>query len=181
MDEISLKRINYLHPLIRSSVFKAYDEINRFALGKGLRCRITDTFRSPEEQSELYKFGRTIFYRNGHRIGKVTNAKEFESFHNFGLGLDFCLIEDRDFNGKFESASFDIYRDFDKDGRRDYFEVIDIFKKYKFKSGSDFKKFKDYPHIEYPILSLKELKRKYLSGDTFKEIIDGEVYIYVNL
>jgi len=181
MDQRSLKKINYLHPIIRGSVFNIYEEINRFALGIGLRCRINSTFRTPEEQKILYSYGRTVFYKDGERTGKVTNAKPFQSFHNYGLALDFCLIEDRNFDGKFESASFDIYRDFDGDGRRDYLEVIQIFKKYNFKSGSDFKKFKDWPHIEKPILSIQDLKNKYDSGDTFQEIISGNVYTYVNL
>ncbi len=53
---------------------------------QGLNIRITDTFRTPEKQNELYARGRTI------AGPRVTNAKAGQSYHNWGLAFDVCFL-----------------------------------------------------------------------------------------
>lgn len=82
MDTVSKNRIALLHPKIRdavSSVLKESDSAK-------LNIRITQGYRSIEEQDKLYAQGRTM----GSQV--VTNARGGKSWHNYGLAFDFCLI-----------------------------------------------------------------------------------------
>jgi peptidoglycan L-alanyl-D-glutamate endopeptidase CwlK len=109
--------------------------------------------RTPNEQSQLYAQGRTI-------KGKiVTNAKPYESWHNYGLAIDFCLV---DRNGK---ISWDTNADFDNNKQSDYAEVIKFAEKLGLESGSKFK-FVDMPHIQFRHgLTIQEAKKRLLSGN----------------
>jgi peptidoglycan L-alanyl-D-glutamate endopeptidase CwlK len=112
-----------------------YEEITKALTGRAT-CRITHTLRTIEEQDALYAQGRT-------KPGKkVTNAKGGQSYHNFGMAFDICLIVD----GK--TASWDMEEDFDKDHEADWMEVVRIAKKYGWEWGGDFVKFRDNPHFQ---------------------------------
>jgi peptidoglycan L-alanyl-D-glutamate endopeptidase CwlK len=142
-------------------------------LTNGVYCRFTHTLRTFEEQDELYKLGRTkLFDADDNRIGIVTNAKGGQSFHNFSLAVDFCIMSSR-------TAVWDVSVDLDKDGKRDWFEVIDIFKRNGWESGADWKgKLRDFPHVQKTFgYTTKQLLEKWNSGDTF---IDNGIK-YVNL
>ena len=81
-DTYTLARIDLLHPKLREEVRKIYSEI----LQSNLQIRITDTLRSFDEQAKLYAQGRTA-------PGKiVTKAKPGQSYHNYGLAVDFALL-----------------------------------------------------------------------------------------
>lgn len=148
LDEITLKRIDTLHPKIRQEVLSAYTHINNKLLGKGVRLRFAYTLRTITEQNELYAQGRTKIYdSNGKRLGKVTNAKGGQSIHNYGLAFDIVLLLDKDNNGTFETASWDVITDFDKDGISDWMEVTNYFKSIGYTWGGDWK-FKDAPHFQ---------------------------------
>lgn len=137
IDQVTLFRINTLHPKIRKEVKQLYfDEVLR-SLPENITCRFTQTLRTREEQDALYAQGRT-------KPGKiVTNAKFGQSFHSYGLAFDFVLL----INGK--EISWDIKKDWDGDNIADWMEVVNIFKKHGYTWGGDFKgKFKDYPHLE---------------------------------
>lgn len=58
---------------------------------------ITTTYRSPAEQEELYKIGRTVKGQGvtaKYPMGKtVTNARAGQSAHQYGLALDFVPMQ----------------------------------------------------------------------------------------
>jgi peptidoglycan L-alanyl-D-glutamate endopeptidase CwlK len=78
----------------------------------------------------------------------VTNAPPGASYHNWGLALDFCLIVDKDRNGTFETALWDIRGDYDGDLIDDWTEVVTIFKMAGWEWGGDWASFKDFPHLQ---------------------------------
>lgn len=154
MDKITLDRIQLLHPLLRDEARELYNEICKALKGRAI-CRFSHTLRTFKEQDDLYSQGRT-------RPGKiVTNAKGGDSYHNYGLAIDIVLLVDRDGNGTFESASWETNVDFDGDGIADWQEVVQIFKKYGWEWGGEWR-FKDNPHFQKTFgKSITELKRLY--------------------
>jgi peptidoglycan L-alanyl-D-glutamate endopeptidase CwlK len=150
-DQKTLDRIQLLHPKLRLEVATIYDEIVIALSGKTF-CRFSYTLRTFNEQDDLYAIGRT---KPG---AKVTNAKGGYSFHNYGLALDIVLIDGA-------SASWDIKKDFDNDGKADWMEVVAIFKKHGWEWGGDWK-FVDAPHFQKTfgkqisdLLALKNAKK----------------------
>lgn len=154
MDKITLDRIQLLHPLLRDEARELYSEICKELKGRAI-CRFSHTLRTFKEQDDLYSQGRT-------RPGKiVTNAKGGDSYHNYGLAIDIVLLVDRDGNGTFESASWETNVDFDGDGIADWQEVVQIFKRYGWEWGGEWR-FKDNPHFQKTFgKSIIELKRLY--------------------
>jgi peptidoglycan L-alanyl-D-glutamate endopeptidase CwlK len=136
MDAISLERIKLAHPKVRAQLLKDYTDANNL-LGKGARLRLAYVYRSPEEQDMLFK-----------KKPKVTNAKAWQSIHNYGLAFDIVMLYDNDGDGKFEEASWSMTRDFDKDTIADWKEVTNLFKSRGWSNGGDWASFKDFPHFE---------------------------------
>ena len=134
IDEITIKRIDLLHPLLRHEVADIYKEICA-ALSSHVYCRFAYTLRTFSEQDALYARGRTI----GNQV--VTNAMAGQSYHNYGLAVDIVLIQD----GK---AIWNRGEDFDGDKIPDWMEVVKIFRKFGWEWGGDFVTFKDYPHFQ---------------------------------
>lgn len=163
MDEISKKRIALLHPKVREEVTKLIEECNKALTGKA-QVRVTQTLRTKEEQDALYAQGRT-------KPGKkVTNAQGLSSIHNFGLAFDFVLIID----GK--EASWDVEKDWDKDGVSDWREVAAIFIKHGWEWGGNWKSFVDYPHFQKTFgYTTAQLRAKYLK----KDFIKGTTYVNI--
>lgn len=176
MDAITLERIKLLHPKVRQEVLEAYTYVNNKLLGKGVRLRFAYTLRSIDEQNVLYAQGRT-------KPGKiVTNAKGGQSIHNYGLAFDIVLLYDKDGNGSFETASWDINADFDKDKVADWMEVVKHFKSIGWVWGGDWKSFKDYPHFEKTFgHTWKTLQAKYNAGSVFNECEAGKTIQWVNI
>ncbi|WP_174731106.1 M15 family metallopeptidase [Mesobacillus harenae] len=115
---------------------------------KGIQIIITDGFRSKADQDRLYEQGRS---EDGNI---VTYAKGGESYHNFGLAIDFALLS------KEGKAIWDMNYDGNGNGESDWMEVVAIAKDLGFEWGGDWKRFKDYPHLEMPFgLSIHELQR----------------------
>lgn len=181
MDKITLERIATLHPKIRQKVLDSYIYINNKLLGKGVRLRFAYTTRTNEEQSELFAQGRTkLFDKNGKRLGKVTNSKGGESIHNYHLAWDIVLLIDKDGDGKFESATYEML-DFDKDGKADWMECVEYFKSIGATWGGSWR-FVDKPHFEMTFgHSWRTLKQMVENGNTFTETINGKTYTYVKL
>lgn len=145
-DSITIERIKLLHPKLRNEVTDLY--LNKIipALKGTATFRIAYTLRTFAEQAELYAQGRTkLFDAQGNRLGQITKANAGQSFHNYGLALDFVLITS--IAGK-SGASWDTAKDFDGDGIADWMEVVNIFKNAGWTWGGDFKSFKDKPHVE---------------------------------
>lgn len=82
--ETKLRDRAQLHPQFRA----ALDDLLGRTSADGLPFRVFEAFRTPERQEWLYAQGRT---RPG---GKVTNARAWESFHQFGLAADMVLFID---------------------------------------------------------------------------------------
>lgn len=171
MDQISLERIKTLHPKIRKEVLELYIKANNLELGKGVRLRLSYTFRTNDEQDELFK-----------KRPKVTNAKGGQSIHNYGLAFDIVLMYDKDGDGKFEEVSWDTKRDGDKDGISDWLEVTKIFTSGGYTNGfiTNGKKW-DLPHFQKTNYSWKELYQMIQKGNYTKEIINGIEYKYPNI
>lgn len=176
MDSLTMERIKIMHPNVRQEVEKAYLYVNNFLLRKGVRLRFSHTLRSFKEQEKLYSLGRS-------EPGKiVTNARQGLSIHNYGLAFDIVLLIDKDLNGSFESASWDINTDFDNDKIADWIEIVNHFKNLGWTWGGDWKSFSDYPHFEKTFgYTPKQLLSNYNSGHTFEEKIDGKTYKWVRL
>jgi peptidoglycan L-alanyl-D-glutamate endopeptidase CwlK len=172
MDQISLERIKTLHPKIRKEVLELYTKANNLELGKGVRLRLSYTFRTHEEQDELFK-----------KRPKVTNAKGGQSIHNYGLAFDIVLMYDKDGDGKFEEVSWDTKRDGDKDGIPDWLEVTKVFTSAGYTNGfiTNGKKW-DLPHFQRDFgLSWQKMKQKIDKGDFTSETINGYTYKYINI
>lgn len=148
IDQLTLQRIELLHPKVRDEVRNIYiNEVVPALTGKAI-CRFAYTLRTFEEQNALYTQGRTkLFDTKGNRLGKVTNAKGGQSYHNFGFAFDIVLIKDTNGDGKVDTASWETNIDFDKDGKADWIEIVDIFKKHGWEWGGNWK-FKDAPHLQ---------------------------------
>jgi len=121
---------------LNSVVKEKSSQLIQQAAKKGIVVVITDGFRSFEDQNRLYQQGRTA---SGNI---VTNAKAGESYHNYGLAIDFALktasgnvIWDRQYDGN-------------RNGKADWTEVVEISKSLGFQWGGDWTKFKDYPHLQ---------------------------------
>ena len=138
-DPITSKRIETLHPAIRGL---AADFILA-AQAEGLNLRITDYYRSIEEQDALYAQGRTA------PGDIVTWAKGGESYHNFGLAFDVVEIKD----GK---AIYD----------GDWNRIAKIGKQVGFEWGGDWQK-TDKPHFQMPFgYTTSNLRQLINNGNT---------------
>lgn len=160
IDEITQERIQKLHPKIRDEVKKIIEEAN-VLLADNVEIRVVQGLRTIEEQNALYTQGRT-------KPGpKITNAKGGSSIHNYGLAIDFCLL----INNK--EISWNLNQDTDKDSIKDWQEVINVFKKYKWSWGGDWNSIKDNPHLEktfgytWQQLLTKYNKKDFISGTTY--------------
>jgi len=176
-DKPTLDRIELLHPAVREEVKNMYlNEIIPALSGKAI-CRFAYTLRTFAEQDGLYAQGRTkLFDEKGKRLGIVTKAKGGQSIHNFGLALDIVLLKDTNNDGKFESASWETNVDFDKDGKADWMEVVNILKKNGWIWGGDWKSFKDAPHFEktfghtWKTLLPKHNSKKFIPGTNYVQL-----------
>jgi peptidoglycan L-alanyl-D-glutamate endopeptidase CwlK len=121
-----------LHPLVE----ERSNQLIQQAADKGIVIVITDGFRSSEDQDRLYENGRTA------EGDIVTHAKGGESYHNFGLAIDFAL--------KTPSGNviWDMQYDRNENGQSDWTEVVKMAKALGFDWGGDWTNFKDYPHLQ---------------------------------
>ncbi len=177
IDKITMDRINLLHPKHVPEVKDLYvNKIVPALTGRAI-CRFAYTLRSFSEQADMFAQGRTkLFDAKGNRLGIVTKAKPGQSYHNFGLGIDIVLIKDTNADGRPDAASWETNVDFDKDGKADWMEVVDIFKKAGWAWGGDFKSIKDAPHFEKTFgLHWKELLKRYNN----KQFIPGTNYVII--
>jgi peptidoglycan L-alanyl-D-glutamate endopeptidase CwlK len=146
---------------LRDEVTELYDEILASLTGSAI-CRFAYTLRTFAEQDALFAQGRS---KPGKR---VTNAKGGQSYHNYGLAIDIVLLVDKDKNGTFETAAWDLKTDFDGDKKADWMEVVQIFKRYGFEWGGDWK-FVDAPHFQKTFgKSIYELRALHTAGKVDK-------------
>lgn len=153
METRSIDRLNQLHPLIRQKALDAYAEAVRVT-PVGVHPFITQTMRTFKESDDLYAQGRT---KKGNI---VTNAKAGQSYHNYGLALDFV----NQVNGV---ATWKI--------DANWMKVVAVFKKHGFIWGGDFKSIPDAPHFEMTLgYTWKQLLALHNSGK-----IDANGYVLI--
>lgn len=152
-DQVSINRLNQLHPAIRMDAMKAYNEAVR-RTPVGVHPFIVQTLRSFEESDALYQKGRT-------RPGPIiTNAKAGQSYHNYGLALDFALQINNILKWKVD---------------KNWMIVVECFKEQGFDWGGDWRTFKDQPHLEKRFgLHWKELLKRYKAGQ-----VDENGYVII--
>lgn len=133
-----------LHPIVEEKKNELLDQTAAIDID----VVITDETRSIERQNELYEQGRSA---SGNI---VTNARGGESYHNYGLAIDYALVDD---NG---DIIWDIHYDGNDNGDADWFEVADLAKELGFEWGGDWENFRDYPHLQMDFgLSIHQLQR----------------------
>lgn len=154
MEQTSIKRLNELHPLIRQKALDAYAEAVRIT-PVGVHPFITQTLRTFAQSDALYAQGRS----NPGKI--VTNAKAGQSYHNYGLALDFV----NQVNGKTPWIVDD-----------NWMKVVKVFKKHGFVWGGDFKSIPDAPHFEMTLgYHWKDLLAKVNKGE-----VDEDGYVILD-
>ncbi|SDS72173.1 peptidoglycan L-alanyl-D-glutamate endopeptidase CwlK [Paenibacillaceae bacterium GAS479] len=124
--------VSALHP----EVSTAAKELTRKAKAAGITVVYTDDFRSSEAQDKLYEKGRS----QGGSV--VTHAKGGESYHNYGLAIDFALKDKRG------EIIWDMEYDGNRNGKADWLEVASLGKGLGFTWGGDWPDFKDNPHLQ---------------------------------
>lgn len=126
-------RLDQLHPKVN----KAKQQLIQNCRKRGISIRITQGIRTFKEQDQLYAKGRT-------QPGQiVTHAKGGQSYHNYGLAIDFVVLDP-----KTQKPNWDKNFDGNQNGRSDWEEVGEEGKKLGFEWGGDWTKFPDYPHLE---------------------------------
>jgi len=162
MDNPTQERIKLLHPKVRDEVAILVNQANT-QLTKHAQMRIIQGLRTFEEQNALYAQGRTTPGQ------KVTQAKGGQSYHNYGLAIDFCLILD----GK--EVSWDLKKDSDGDKISDWMEVVNVFTKAGWEWGGGWK-FKDNPHFQKTFgHKWQDLLQMYTGG----KLIKGTSYVNI--
>ncbi|RDW17120.1 peptidase [Oceanobacillus arenosus] len=132
-----------LHPLVDEKK----NTLIQQALVLNIHLVITDEFRSFEQQNALYEKGRSI------EGNIVTNARAGETYHNYGLAIDYALINDAG------DYIWDTTYDGNVNGKSDWFEVAELAKNLGFEWGGDWSGFKDYPHLQMTFgLSIRQLQ-----------------------
>jgi len=139
----SKKRIGAVHP----GVMERMEILTERCKARGVDVVFTQGLRTMVDQARLYGQGRNYSYKgvNYSQPNKpiVTKAEPGTSIHNYGLALDFAIVKnDSEF-------TWDTNADLDKDGVRDWMEVVAEAKKLGFEWGGDWVSFKDYAHIEW--------------------------------
>lgn len=129
----SKSRVEKLHPVVA----RASKILIRLAYKQGINIVVVQGLRTIEEQNALYAQGRT---KPG---SKVTNAKGGYSNHNFGMAIDFALL-----NSSLNDVLWDTNADYNKDGKPDWMQVVAIAKQLGFEWGGDWKSIVDKPHLE---------------------------------
>ncbi|MBU8791483.1 M15 family metallopeptidase [Oceanobacillus caeni] len=121
-----------LHPVVEKNkniLLEQADAIN-------IDVVITVGTRSIDEQNELYAQGRTT---SGNI---VTNARGGESYHNYGLAIDYAIRQE---NGV---ITWDTQYDGNNNRKSDWLEVADLAKDLGFEWGGDWGNFPDYAHLQ---------------------------------
>lgn len=136
----------------RLEVFLA--EAIRHAVDRhGVTIEVISGFRSPEQQTALYAQGRT-------KPGSiVTNAKAWQSWHNYGLAIDLGLFR----AGKYLDSSAP------KLAAQIYAELGAIAAAHGIEWAGTWKTFKEGPHFQFTGgITQAEAKKRYLAGGVQK-------------
>jgi peptidoglycan L-alanyl-D-glutamate endopeptidase CwlK len=154
---ISGPRLMTLHPKLRDEAINIFSRI----YARGVNARCVYCLRTFQEQALIFAQGRT-------RPGKiVTWARPGFSYHNFGLALDFCLIDPKN--------AWNMKADLDKDNIPDWMEVVVEFERAGWEWGGRWKR-ADTPHFQKVFnIPVAECLRRYNN----KNFIPGTNYINI--
>lgn len=131
MNPHTVKRLSQVHPLLRQRV----EAIIARMADQGITLEVVQGLRTAKEQNELYAQGRSKPGR------KVTNAKAWQSFHNYGIAVDLCPFVD----GKPQwDAPRKVWNAIGAEAERLHLEW-----------GGRWK-FRDLPHVQMPGLSISQ-------------------------
>lgn len=126
LDPPSIAMLGSLYPGFKDDVLLCMNEISS---SLNMNMRLTCGFRSISEQEATYAQGRTA-------PGPiVTHAPGFQSFHNYGLAVDFCF------------RGLDPYLAATAGGDAMWKKCFSVIASHGLTSGSTFQ-FPDNPHIE---------------------------------
>lgn len=177
-DSVSISRVQLLHPLVRTEVSLLIDRVE-LEFPSYIAVRIVQGLRTIDEQDAL--FNQPHDGKDNDGDGKideadehVTNARGGSSYHNYGLAIDFALLYDKDKNGKYETLSWDLVADMDRDGKRDWSEMVNVFKSAGWEWGGNWQTLIDNPHLQKTFgYTWKQLLTKYKN----REFIPGTQYV----
>ena len=125
LDRSNKNMASGTHAVVRETAL----EVIKRAYKEGINVQISEGHRSYARQNELYAQGRT-------KPGNiVTNAKGGQSWHNFGIAVDYFLT-----NTDGSKAVWTV--------NNDWRRVAQIGKSLGFEWGGDWTSFKDYPHLQ---------------------------------
>lgn len=145
---MSLERINLaiLYPPFTSKI----QALHKACAARQASYWAISGMRTVAEQDALFAQGRTA-------PGKVvTNARGGQSYHNFGIAVDFCLDKDTERKG--------LQPDWDAQA---YTVLGEEAVKLGLEWGGNFRSLKDYPHVQLSLQSkatLRDLDREYRKG-----------------
>lgn len=147
LDNISLSRIGQLHPEIKDEVNELYRKAAAL-MPEGTVIRIVQGLRTFPEQHALFI-----------QQPKVTNADQGQSYHNYGLAIDFALLV----NGKIDWTV-----------NATWLIVVKVFTDAGYQWGGNWSKFKDNPHLEK---TFGHGFRDLLAKHNAKDFIVGTEYV----
>ncbi|MGG0657451.1 M15 family metallopeptidase [Rummeliibacillus pycnus] len=153
----SIKRVG----AINANVRRRMEIIIKLCHKRGICVIFTQGMRSMENQAKLYGQGRSNYHYNGVDYSQpsnpiVTNANPGKSVHNYGLAIDFAIVNES------KEIIWDTKADFNQNGIPDWIEVVTEAKKLGFNWGGDWKTFQDFSHLEW------------IGNLTYNQIFNGE-------
>lgn len=130
MDAISEKRLSEVHPRLAERV-RSMAEI---LAGEHITIRVTQSLRSWSEQQALWLEGRDAKGRVVDPKKVVTDAQPGDSWHQFGLAVDVCPMNDGmpDWN-----LSHPVWK-----------RIVEVGESVGLISGSTWRSFPDWPHFQ---------------------------------
>ena len=137
IDPRSLSNIATLLPEVQPVAREHLERIHASGLlPKGYHAKITSAYRSPEEQNRLYAQGRTVKKdKDGNRLRIVTNARAWQSGHQFRFQYDITIFDDKG-RPVWDSAL--------------YKKILHIGREMGLECGGDWPNFPDLPHYGMP-------------------------------
>ena len=145
--DFNLKSSNKVDALLPEVKAAANSALNACKTA-GYIVAVTCTYRSPQDQMACYAIGR----RGIKGEKPVTNAKAWQSYHQFRLALDIIVS----LNGK------PLWNPRTKEEKAAWVAVSEIFKKHGFSWAADWKTNVEYAHFQFGgEVSLAELRAHY--------------------
>lgn len=96
--------LNLLYPPFAQEMLKGIAEANK----AGIPVALFESFRSPARQEQIYAQGRSS-------PGKiVSNAKAYQSWHQYGIAADIALFDDGRWSWNFDPKKISQFFDLDK-------------------------------------------------------------------